>query len=111
MVKSALDEEMKTKIAGRRPPAGIDSAGYSPQKIRYKWGNAQSEKIRMDLGEAAAVPARSSLLIDQYCQLWEGTNANTGELWKLEKKAYEIIGIDDMEDSQRFFEIKRMVVV
>ena len=118
MAKSVLAGQMKTKITIKKLTAGMDSEGYQtetwenifPNKIWCKWVNSHGKEVfdhlRMELGEVVTVTTRYSPKIDQRCRIWWETDADNPNAQEREKKAYEIISIDNVEDGRQFLEIK-----
>ncbi len=81
------------------------------QSLGYPYRAAEATDAEW-VGEVAAVIMRYSSKIDQRCRIWREDEGETEDPREREKKAYDIIGIDNVEDGRRFFEIKikRMVV-
>lgn len=118
MAKSAVAGEMKTKITIKRLVTGIDPSGYQtkrwedifPGKVWCKWVNAHGQEVydnlRLELNETATITMRYSDKVDVRCRIWRERDDETGDEKEREKRAWEIISLDNVEDGRRFLELK-----
>ena len=120
MAKSANPGEMKTRIIVQALHAGVDADGFPTETwesvfldsegnalpVRCKWVNAHGTDVflnmQLDLKDVATITMRYTPLINQRCRI----------LHESDPKPYEIISIDNVDDSREWLEIKvkRLVV-
>lgn len=119
MSKMANPGEMTTRITILSLTAGVDTDGFptetwgsvfldgtTPIPVWCKWVNAHGTDVflnmQLDLKDVATITMRYSPLINQRCRI----------LHENDTDPYEIISIDNVDDSRTWMEIKvkRLVV-
>ena len=119
MAKAVNPGEMTTRVTILSLTAGVDSDGFptetwgsvfsyngNPVPVRCKWVNAHGTDVflnmQLDLKDVATLTMRYSPLINQRCRVLHEDDPNP----------YEIISIDNVDDSRAWMEIKvkRLVI-
>lgn len=111
MAKSASIGEMRTKITVKLPTKGKDADGFATEtasdvfggKVWCKWvwqhGAEVFENMRLGLGQVATITMPYTNQITPRCKIWRETETADADAW-------EIVSINNVEESRRFLEIK-----
>lgn len=111
MAKSASIGEMRTKITVKLPDKGVDADGFATEttsdvfsgKVWCKWvwqhGAEVFENMRLGLGQVATITMPYTDKITPRCKIWRETETAAGDAW-------EIVSINNVEETRRFLEIK-----
>ena len=110
--------EMRSRIVIARLVHGTDSEGYPArdwmplfdgEAIPCRWTNAHGAEVwrqaQLDVKESATVLMRYTPAVDIRCRIWKAGDDQT------EQNAWEIIGLDNVQERGELLELKVKRVV
>ena len=111
MAKSVSIGEMRTKITVKLPTKGTDADKFATEtdadvfgaKVWCKWvwqhGTEIFENMRLGLGQVATITMPYTASITPRCKIWRESETAAADAW-------EIVSINNVEETRKFLEIK-----
>ncbi|MGI6239981.1 MAG: head-tail adaptor protein [Christensenellales bacterium] len=111
MAKFVRIGEMRTRITIKRVIKGLDADGHAthayedvfPGRVWCKWvwqhGTEVFESMRLNLGQVATITMPYTPKITPQCRIWRESETTDADAW-------EVVSIDNVEEANRYLEIK-----